>query len=184
MARGRFLAPGEVIITGVEVIGELNNPCTTGQKEHWHYESAPTSGSRVAVADPDALAAYYGEMGLTGDATSGYTGSDGGAVVVLDEAPVRRLVSVDLGCADGGDLDDVRRRLEVVARHRPATGTGSQPSTHPHRWCSRSTWHHPKWMALRARWSHPTPRERHLVSTLAPGRCSTGPDRRAGSATW
>ncbi len=70
-------------------------------------------GFRAAVADPDALAAYYGEMGLTGDATSGYTGSDGGAVVVLDEAPVRRLVSVDLGCADVGDLDDVRRRLEA-----------------------------------------------------------------------
>jgi len=31
MARGRFLAPGEVIVTGAEVIGELNNPCTTGK---------------------------------------------------------------------------------------------------------------------------------------------------------
>ncbi len=31
MARGRFLAPGEVIVTGAEVIGELTNSCTTGK---------------------------------------------------------------------------------------------------------------------------------------------------------
>ena len=31
MARGRYLAPGEVIVTGAEVIGELRNPCTNGK---------------------------------------------------------------------------------------------------------------------------------------------------------
>jgi len=30
MARGRFLAPGDVIVTGAEVIGELRNPCVAG----------------------------------------------------------------------------------------------------------------------------------------------------------
>ena len=31
MARGRFLAPGEVIVSGAEVIGELRNPCVGGK---------------------------------------------------------------------------------------------------------------------------------------------------------
>ncbi len=31
MARGRFLAPGEDIVTGAEVIGELRNTCTAGE---------------------------------------------------------------------------------------------------------------------------------------------------------
>ena len=31
MARGRFLAPGEELVTGAEVIGELRNPCVVGR---------------------------------------------------------------------------------------------------------------------------------------------------------
>ena len=50
-------------------------------------------GFRIGVADPDALAGYYGELGLSGDVSSGYTGSDGGAAVVVEEAPFRRLLS-------------------------------------------------------------------------------------------
>src|SRR5580704_9338631 len=57
-------------------------------------------GFRAAVADPAALDAYYTELGLTGDAGSGYTGSDGGAIVIVDEAPFRRLIAVDVGCDD------------------------------------------------------------------------------------
>src|ERR1700682_4566900 len=70
-------------------------------------------GFRAAVADPPALDAYYAELGLTGGADSGYTGSDGGAVVVIDEAPFRRLLAVDIGCADDRDLDAVQQRLEA-----------------------------------------------------------------------
>jgi catechol 2,3-dioxygenase-like lactoylglutathione lyase family enzyme len=69
-------------------------------------------GFRAAVADPPALDAYYAELGLTGDATSGYTGSDGGAVVTVDEAPFRRLIAVDIGCDDDRDLDGVQQQLE------------------------------------------------------------------------
>jgi catechol-2,3-dioxygenase len=68
-------------------------------------------GFRAAVADPTALAGYYAELGLTGDAISGYTGSDGGAAVVIDEAPFRRLISVDIGCHER-DLDAVEERLD------------------------------------------------------------------------
>ena len=70
-------------------------------------------GFRAAVADPTALDAYYAELGLTGDATSGYTGSDGGAAVIIDEAPFRRLIAVDIGCDDDRDLDAVQQRLEA-----------------------------------------------------------------------
>src|SRR6476661_7484535 len=70
-------------------------------------------GFRAAVADPAALDAYYAELGLTSDASSGYTGSDGGAVVTIDEAPFRRLVAVDIGCDDDRDLDAVQQRLEA-----------------------------------------------------------------------
>ncbi len=31
MARGRFLAPGDLVVTGAEVIGELRNPCVVGR---------------------------------------------------------------------------------------------------------------------------------------------------------
>ncbi|MDQ1480773.1 MAG: hypothetical protein QOI44_1634 [Actinomycetota bacterium] len=70
-------------------------------------------GFRAAVADPTALAAYYAELGLGGDASSGYTGSNGGAVVAVDEAPFRRLIAVDIGCHDDRDLDAVKQRLEA-----------------------------------------------------------------------
>ena len=70
-------------------------------------------GFRAAVADPTALDAYYAELGLSGDASSGYTGSNGGAVVIIDEAPFRRLIAVDIGCDDDRDLDAVQHRLEA-----------------------------------------------------------------------
>jgi hypothetical protein len=69
-------------------------------------------GFRAAVSDPAALAAYYGELGLT-DTGSGYTGSDGGGVVQIEEAPSRRLLSIAVGCHEARDLDAVQQRLEA-----------------------------------------------------------------------
>ncbi|HEY1739817.1 MAG TPA: hypothetical protein VGI86_13950, partial [Acidimicrobiia bacterium] len=68
-------------------------------------------GFRAAVADPDALASYYGELGLSGDAQSGFTGSAGGAAVRLEQAPIRRLLDVELGCSDDGDIARIARQL-------------------------------------------------------------------------
>lgn len=70
-------------------------------------------GFRAAVPDPAALDAYYRELGLRGDASTGYTGADGGAGVTVDESPFRRLLSVDIACHDDRDLDDVQRRCEA-----------------------------------------------------------------------
>jgi hypothetical protein len=70
-------------------------------------------GFRAAVADVAALGAYFAELGLTGDAGSGYAGSNGGGVAIVDEAPFRRLIAVDIGCHDDRDLDAAQQRLEA-----------------------------------------------------------------------
>jgi len=68
-------------------------------------------GFDAAVPDPVALASYYGELGLSGDAAGGYSGSDGGATVKIHEGPFRRLLAVAVGCDDERDLDAVAARL-------------------------------------------------------------------------
>ena len=70
-------------------------------------------GFRAAVADPAALDSYYAELGLRGDATAGYSGSDGGATVQVDEAPFRRLVALDIGAHAERDIDAAQTRLEA-----------------------------------------------------------------------
>jgi len=68
-------------------------------------------GFRAAVPDPDALAAFFGELGLTGDADAGWAGSDGGGAVAVGEAPYRRLETVTLGCTDEADVATIAERL-------------------------------------------------------------------------
>ena len=68
-------------------------------------------GLTAAVPDPTALAAFYGELGLTGSPASGFTGTEGGAAVTVDEGPFRRLARVELGCAAAEDLGATARRL-------------------------------------------------------------------------
>ncbi len=74
-------------------------------------------GFRAAVADPEALASYFGELGLAGDGESGYTGSDGGAAVRIEQAPVRRLLDVEIGCTDDADVARVARQLDTHGAH-------------------------------------------------------------------
>ena len=70
-------------------------------------------GFDAAVPDPAALSAYYAELGLSGDAASGFTGSDGWASVTLAEGPFRRLDSVSVGCRDESDLVAIAGRVEA-----------------------------------------------------------------------
>lgn len=70
-------------------------------------------GLHTSVVDPDGLSAFYRELGLLGDATSGFTGTDGGAVVTVDEGPFRRLGSVTVGCHDQADLSAIAARLRA-----------------------------------------------------------------------
>ena len=43
-------------------------------------------GFTTAVPDPEGLAAFYGELGLDGSPTTGFTGSDGGSAVSSTKA--------------------------------------------------------------------------------------------------
>jgi hypothetical protein len=69
-------------------------------------------GFTTAVPDPEAVAGFYGELGLTGDG-SAFSGSDGGASVQLDEAEFRRLVRVEFGADDPEDIARVAERLSA-----------------------------------------------------------------------
>ena len=68
-------------------------------------------GFTTAVPDPAGLAEFYAELGLQGSAATGFTGSDGGSAVLVDEGDFRRLVRVELGCHGPEDLDSVVHRL-------------------------------------------------------------------------
>lgn len=69
-------------------------------------------GFTAAVPDPGAVAAFYGELGLSGDG-AGFSGSDGGAAVSIDESTFRRLVRIELGAADPEDIARVAGRLSA-----------------------------------------------------------------------
>jgi hypothetical protein len=114
---------------------------------------------RAAVADPFALDAYFNELGLTGDTTSGYTGSDGGAVVVIDEAPFRRILAVDIGCHDEHDLDLVHQRLE---------GNGAAPIRTPESVSVRDRASHVE-ITVRIAEPEAPPQPALLVTPNAPG---------------
>jgi hypothetical protein len=68
-------------------------------------------GFTTAVPDPEALAGFYGELGLAGRGGAGFTGTDGGAAVTVDDGAFRRLVRVEFGCHDPDDVAAVAARL-------------------------------------------------------------------------
>lgn len=68
-------------------------------------------GFTAAVPDPGGLAAFFGELGLAHDPTTGFTGTDGGAGVLVEDGDFRRLVRVEFGCEGPADINAVARRL-------------------------------------------------------------------------
>jgi hypothetical protein len=80
-------------------------------------------GFTTAVPDPGALASFYGELGLGGSPTTGFTGSDGGPSVLVDEGDFRRLVRVEFGCQEPEDIDAVAHRL-TEGGAEPVVGEG------------------------------------------------------------
>jgi catechol 2,3-dioxygenase-like lactoylglutathione lyase family enzyme len=68
-------------------------------------------GFTTAVPEPEALAAFYGELGLAGDAVAGFTGTDGGPAVTVDVGAFRRLVRVEFGCHSPEDVAAAAARL-------------------------------------------------------------------------
>lgn len=76
---------------------------------------------RVGVPRPEELAGFYDELGLTHDGHGGYTGSDGGATVALEQYAFRRLLEVTVGAASEADIDQATARL---------VDRGLQPTVH------------------------------------------------------
>ena len=68
-------------------------------------------GFTAGVPDPEAVAGYYTEMGLIGDPTAGFAGSDGGTAIRLAESDVRQLHRVEVGCESEADLVAIASRL-------------------------------------------------------------------------
>jgi catechol 2,3-dioxygenase-like lactoylglutathione lyase family enzyme len=68
-------------------------------------------GFRAAVPDPAAVAAFYGELGLVDDGVRGWTGTEGGGAVRLDEGQLRRPLSVEIGCDTEEDVAAIASRL-------------------------------------------------------------------------
>jgi hypothetical protein len=66
---------------------------------------------RIGVPEATALGAFYDELGLTNDGTGGFTGTEGGATVQVDESPFRRLLEITAGATDEADLDAAAERL-------------------------------------------------------------------------
>jgi catechol 2,3-dioxygenase-like lactoylglutathione lyase family enzyme len=67
-------------------------------------------GFHIEVPDPQALDAFYQEIGLVGDAISGYSGIDGGAAVTVGTSSFRRVIGIEMGCEDEFDLDVIESR--------------------------------------------------------------------------
>jgi catechol 2,3-dioxygenase-like lactoylglutathione lyase family enzyme len=67
---------------------------------------------RVGVPRPDELAAFYSEVGLTTDGAGHVSSPDGGTQVVIEEAPFRQLLGVEVGVGHERDLDEIHDRLD------------------------------------------------------------------------
>lgn len=69
---------------------------------------------RVGVPDPQALASFYGEVGLAHDGVGGFASPDGGTQVHVEEHPFRRLLEVGIGARSDADLAVVGDRLSAL----------------------------------------------------------------------
>jgi catechol 2,3-dioxygenase-like lactoylglutathione lyase family enzyme len=66
---------------------------------------------RVGVPDAQGLSGFYDELGLTRHGVDRFAGSDGGAVVKVEEYPFRRLLEVTVGADDESHIAAATRRL-------------------------------------------------------------------------
>lgn len=88
---------------------------------------------RVGVPRPDELAGFYAEVGLATDGEGRVTSPDGGTQVVIEEAPYRQLLGVEIGAAHERDLDDIGGRLAdlgVTIEGRSSSLTAVDPISH------------------------------------------------------
>ena len=68
-------------------------------------------GMRIGVPDPQGLASFYDEVGLTHDGVGGFTGTHDGPMVNVEHYAFRRLLAVDLGADDEATIAAASVRL-------------------------------------------------------------------------
>lgn len=64
----------------------------------------------VGVPDPDALAAFYDEVGLGHDGSGRFSSPDGGNQIEVSDYSVRRLLGLEIGVDDDRDVSGVIER--------------------------------------------------------------------------
>ncbi len=87
---------------------------------------------RVGVPRPDELAGFYGEMGLAVGGDGRVASPDGGDQVIVEEAPYRQLLGVEVGASDERDLDAVAGRFAALGIDSTVDGgtvTAVDPTT-------------------------------------------------------
>ena len=87
-------------------------------------------GIHVGVPDPDTLAGFYGELGLSDDGAGGFGGTDGGPQVRVEEHPFRRLLAVDVAADDEATLDAISARADGLGL-APSLADGVLSVTEP-----------------------------------------------------
>jgi hypothetical protein len=87
-------------------------------------------GMRIGVPDAPGLAAFYDELGLQRNGI-GHHGTDGGAVVRLEEYDFRRLLEVRVGAGHERHLDEAASRLDAMGVAAELRG-GELTVTEPH----------------------------------------------------
>jgi hypothetical protein len=76
------------------------------------------SSVTIGVPEPEPLAAYYTEFGLSPDGDSAFSTVDGGRQLIVQRAPTRRLVEMVVGVDDRDDLARVGAAL-TAGGHQP-----------------------------------------------------------------
>ena len=140
-------------------------------------------GFRAAVADPTALAPTTQSWASPATPARATPAPTAAPSSVVDEAPFRRLISVDIGCHDDRDLDAVQHDSKPAAP-LPHASRSPSPCSMPHRACEFTVRVAEPEAAGAARRvsSRRMPRVRLCGSTSAPPACSARRGPRAGSA--
>jgi catechol 2,3-dioxygenase-like lactoylglutathione lyase family enzyme len=81
------------------------------------------SSVTIGVPDPDSVAAYYSEFGLSADGDGGFSTVDGGRQLLLEPAPRRRLAEMVVGVDGPDDLAAAHTRLAAAGARPELDGT-------------------------------------------------------------
>lgn len=89
-------------------------------------------GMRIGVPAPDALASFYGELGLSEPSAGTYAGTDTGPLVSVEEYPFRRLLEVSIGADSDRTVDEIAARMSDLGATTSRGADGELSAVDPH----------------------------------------------------